>query len=198
MSKLILTLIIVLMAIFIGLAIFSRFFAPINLLMRRHVEINRNLRLRPLMIMTHRYNDVLSLSVQLIALALLLGLIWHDWGRAMVLMAAMFIQTTIVSFFKRLSSIDRPPQLISHVIMTTGSYPSGHSAASMTFALLVPTVLMPYIPLSVLIVLATYLFCIALLTAYGRLYLDVHWLTDIVGGWALAGATFMLSRQFLV
>ena len=176
---------------------FSPLLTPLNLWVRQYVDNNRNMRLRPLMVMTHRYNDVLSLSIQLIFIALLLGLIWHDWRGAMVLLATFFIQTTIVSLSKRLSSIDRPPQLLTHVVMTSSSYPSGHSAASMTFALLVPTVLMPHIDLTVLILLTTYLVCVALLTAYGRLYLDVHWLTDIIGGWSLSGATYMLSRLFI-
>jgi len=197
MSKLNLVLILIQMAIFVLLGFISPLLAPLNLLVRSFVDSSRNMKLRPLMILTHRYNDVLSLSVQLIILALVLGLIWDDWRRAMVLLSAMFIQTTIVSVSKRMTSIDRPPQLISHVVMTSGSYPSGHSAASLTFALLVPTVLMPYLPLALLIILATYLVCVALLTAYGRLYLDVHWLTDIIGGWSLAGATYLLSRLFI-
>lgn len=197
MSTFTLIMIVAQMGIFVLLGFISPLLAPLNLLTRGYVNGTRNMRLRPLMILTHRYNDVLSLSLQLILLALLLGLLWDDWRRAMVLLSAMFIQTTIVSASKRMTSIDRPPQLISHIFMTSGSYPSGHSAASMTFALLVPTVLMPYIPLPLLIALATYLFLVALLTAYGRLYLDVHWLTDIVGGWSLAGATYMLSRLFI-
>ena len=164
---------------------------------RQVVDSRRDMRLRPLMIITHRYNDVLALSIQLIILSVLIGVILRDMRRATVLLAAMFVQTTIVSLFKRLTSIDRPPQIITHVIMTTGSYPSGHSAASMTFALLVPYVLWPYISLPLLILVLTYLICVALLTAYGRLYLDVHWLTDILGGWILSVTIFLLSRTFL-
>jgi membrane-associated phospholipid phosphatase len=189
--------IIILGVIFIALPLLSRVLAPLNLYVRRQVDSKRNMRLRPLMIITHRYNDVLSFSLQLFILALVLGVVWRDWRRAMVVMAAMFVQTTVVSFCKRLTSIDRPPQMISHVIMTSGSYPSGHSAASLSFALLAPTVLMPYLSLPLLILLATYLICVALLTAYGRLYLDVHWLTDILGGWDLSLIIYLLSRTFL-
>lgn len=189
--------IIILSVLFVALPLLSRPLAPINLAVRRFVDSRRDMRLRPLMIITHRYNDVLALSVQLIILSVLIGIIFRDWRRAMVLLAAMFVQTTIISVFKRLTSIDRPPQIITHVIMTTGSYPSGHSAASMTFALLVPYVLLPYISLPLLILVLTYLICVALLTAYGRLYLDVHWLTDILGGWILSVAIFLLSRTFL-
>ncbi len=187
-----------LFVVFIGLVVLRPLLMPLNQLVRNQVERHRNLRIRPLMILTHQYNDVLSFSIQLIVLALVLGLVLRDWRRATVLMAAMFLQTTVVSLAKRLTSIDRPPQLFAHVIMKSGSYPSGHSSASMTFALLVPSVLLPYLSLPLLILLATVLFCIALLTAYGRLYLDVHWLTDILGGWALAGMTFLFSWQFLL
>jgi undecaprenyl-diphosphatase len=156
------------------------------------------MKLRPLMIVTHRYNDVVSLSVQVFAVALMIGFYWHSWFRAMVLMTAMFVQTTVVTATKQLAAVNRPPQDHSHVIMKTGSYPSGHTAASMTFALLAPLVMRPFLPMPFLAVLAVYLLGVAVITAYGRLYLDVHWLTDIVGAWLISAITFVFSRTFLI
>ncbi|MEA4888695.1 MAG: phosphatase PAP2 family protein [Clostridiaceae bacterium] len=182
---------------FLVLAIVNPLLDPLNFRVRKWINGNRRPGLRPLMILTHKYNDVLSLSVQLLVLALLIGFVLHNWSHAMVLTSVMFVQTTVVSVSKRLTSIDRPPQIASHVFMTSGSYPSGHSAASLSFALLVPTVLKPYLPLPVLIMIAVYLMAVALMTAYGRLYLDVHWLSDIFGGWFLATATYLLSRMLL-
>jgi undecaprenyl-diphosphatase len=183
---------------FLILAFLNPIMDPINTRVRRWVNHTRNPALRPLMILTHKYNDVLSLSVQLIVLTTTVGLIFSSWARAMILMSAMFIQATVVSVCKRLSSVDRPPQIAAHVFMYTGSYPSGHSAASMSFALLVPTVIKPYVPMPVTMAIAFYLFLVALLTAYGRLYLDVHWLSDILGGWFLSMAVYLFSQSLLV
>lgn len=197
MSKLSIFFLVLQLVVFLGLGVVNPLLEPLNMRVRLLVDSTRNMKLRPLMILTHRYNDIVSLSVQLLLLAGLVGLLWQDWRRAMVLTSAMFVQTTVVSAFKRLTSVVRPPQELSHVFMTSGSYPSGHSSASLTFALLVPAVLAPHIPFPFVVVIAVYLYIVALLTAYGRLYLDVHWLSDIIGGWMLAGATYMLSLIFL-
>ena len=81
--------------------------------------------------------------------------------------------------------------------MTSGSYPSGHSAISLSYALLLPTVLRPYLPDPLVLLMCSVLGGIAVLTAYGRLYLDVHWLTDVLGGWFLAAATYLLGIMLL-
>lgn len=185
------------LAAFIVLAIINPFLDRINLQVRAWVNRTRWPVLRPLMIITHHVNDVLALSVQLILLGLLVGFVFHDWYRATVLTASIFFQTTVVGIAKRLTSVDRPPQVAAHVFMTSGSYPSGHSSISLSFALLVPAVLRPFLPEPVLLAIGVYLLAAALLTAYGRLYLDVHWLTDIFGGWFLAVATYLLSGMLL-
>lgn len=182
---------------FIILAIINPHFDRLNLLVRSWVNRTRRPVLRQLMVLTHHFSDVLALSAQLIVLGLLIGFVFHDWYRATVLTASIFFQTTVVGIAKRLTSVDRPPQVAAHVFMTSGSYPSGHSSISLSFALLVPVVLRPYLPEPVLLAIGAYLLVVALLTAYGRLYLDVHWLTDIFGGWFLAVATYLLSRMLL-
>lgn len=187
----------VLLALYLLLAVLNPFLLRPNIFIRQCILMSRPLRLRPLMVITHRYNDVLSLSLQLILLSLLMGFYWNDWRRAMILTSAMFIQTTAVTATKQLFAATRPPQDIAHVKMRSGSYPSGHSAASLTFALLVPTMLTPYLPQAAIIVIAIYLFFVAALTAYGRLFLDVHWISDIVGAWLISPATWLIARGFL-
>ena len=184
----------ILLAGFVLIALFNPLLDPFNLLVRRWINQSRKTALRPLMILTHRVNDVLSIGIQLLALGALIGFVFADWYRATVLAAAILFQTAIVGVVKQLTAVDRPPQVAAYVIMTSGSYPSGHSSVSLSFALLVPQILNPFLPQAVIWSLATYLMISAILTAYGRLYLDVHWLSDIVGGWLLAVATYLVVR----
>jgi undecaprenyl-diphosphatase len=187
----------VLITVYLLLAVLNPFLLRLNIFIRQYILLTRPIKLRPLMVITHRYNDVLSLSLQLIALALIMGFHWHDWRRSMILTSAMFIQTTAVTVTKQLAAATRPPQDIAHVKMRSGSYPSGHSAASLTFALLVPTVLAPYLSTAVIVPITIYLLSVAFITAYGRLFLDVHWISDIVGAWLISPATWLIARGFL-
>jgi membrane-associated phospholipid phosphatase len=188
----------ILIVAYITLAVVNSRLEPLNIRFRQLIERTRWMKLRPLMIVTHKYNDVVSLSLQVLIVSLFIGQYWHDWRRAMVLTSAMFIQTTAVTATKQLAAVNRPPQDHSHVIMKTGSYPSGHTAASMTFALLAPLVLAPFLPPVVIWLVAVYLIGVAVITAYGRLFLDVHWLTDIVGAWLISTITFLFGRIYLI
>jgi membrane-associated phospholipid phosphatase len=190
-------LIVLQLAVFLFLAVFHTLLDPLNQWFRNIMERRRDPRLRTIMVFSHRYNDLLSISVQLLMLAVLVGLFWKDGRRATILTMAILVQLLIIGVIKKLTSIGRPPQSFSPFFLNSGSYPSGHSSASMTFALLVPIILTPYVPIVLLIAVSVYLAGVALITAYGRLFLDVHWLTDIIGGWMLSGATFLLCRGLI-
>lgn len=183
---------------FLVLGLASPVFTRINKQVRAMVGLKRNMAAMPLFLFTHKYSDLVSMTLQVIVLATILGLIWQDWTRALVLTAAMFSQTVATSITKRLTDRARPPKKKGGVDMASASYPSGHSASSMTFALVVPLILTPYLQPVFLFLISGYLFAVALLTAYGRLYLDVHWLTDVLGGWLLAGSVMHLCRLFLL
>jgi undecaprenyl-diphosphatase len=113
---------------------------------------------------------------------------WAEFG---VLLAGM----TLISagFHEIKDAVDRPrPQ--GGLVETSGSsFPSGHAAHSVLYVWIAVTIVMrlrPGITRKAAIVLAG----LALTTLVGlsRVYLDVHYLSDVSGGWALGAACFSL------
>lgn len=183
--------------VFILLDMFYMRLERFNLWVRHIVNKTRLVRIKRFMVFTHRFNDFIPASTQIIIVAVLLGFVWKDWKRGMFMTATMAIQTTVVTVTKKIAVRTRPPHIAAHKIMTSGSYPSGHAASTMTMALLVPAFLSPYLPAAAIAAVAVYLTVNALFTAYGRLYLDVHWATDIAGGWVLSVITFFMTHYLI-
>jgi membrane-associated phospholipid phosphatase len=82
----------------------------------------------------------------------------------------------------------RPPETVRLVEVTGFSFPSGHAATS---ALIAGTLcwLLTFLirPRSVRVPITAALAVWALLVALSRVYLGVHWVSDILGSWLLAG-----------
>lgn len=184
----------ILSIIFVLLDIFYLRLERFNLLVRHLVNRTRQVRIKKIMIFTHKYNDIVPASTQIIIVAMLLGFLWKDWKRGLFITAVLVLQTTVVTITKKIAVRARPPHVAAHKLMTSGSYPSGHAASTMAMAFLVPRFLSPYLPFWAIVLLLVYLLVNALFTAYGRLYLDMHWATDIVGGWVLAVITFLVTN----
>lgn len=191
-TKLILQLlcIAVLLIIYFFLAYRYERFAPVNSRVRTYVMTNRRTWLDPIMRWTHTVNGAVSMTALTAAVAFIFGAYWGSWKQAFVITAAMLFETTFTHATKALHKSERPPQLIADFLMKTHSYPSGHSAASMTFALVVPYFMGMHLTTAQVTPVAILLLINALATAYGRLYLDMHWAIDILGGWCMAGITF--------
>ncbi len=189
--------IIILSVVFVLLDIFYMRLERFNLLVRHMVNKTRQVKIKRFMVFTHQYNDFIPASTQIILVAMLLGFLWKDWKSGLFITAVLVIQTTVVTITKRIAVRTRPPHIAAHKLMTSGSYPSGHAASTMAMAFLVPTFLMPFLSLWAIITIFVYLFVNALFTAYGRLYLDMHWATDIIGGWVLSMIAFLLTNYLI-
>jgi membrane-associated phospholipid phosphatase len=110
----------------------------------------------------------------------------HDIYDALVYAGGMLGGLILVVLFKYFTAIERPEYI--HRIEESFSFPSGHTALTTIFVFLTVYVYIRlaahshrYIGLCIAVVLS-------LIIAYSRLMLGEHWLTDIVGGYLLAGA----------
>ena len=119
-------------------------------------------------------------------------LIQRKWHLAIYVAAAVTSGTIASSLLK--AGFDRPrPDLVTHgQHVYTASFPSGHSMLSaivfLTLGALLAGAQSDRVTQAYVLGLATLL---ALAVGVSRVYLGVHWPTDVLGGWA-AGAGWAL------
>ena len=140
----------------------------------------------------------------LVALLVLTGLfITRQRGAGLTLMATLFSGTIIPYGLKFL--FDRPrPDLVAHLDRTfTASFPSAHATVSMIYWISIATIIARFIDHAILRRFIYYsAFSLVILIGLSRIYLGVHWPSDVVAGWllGLAWAAFcwLLANRFAI
>jgi undecaprenyl-diphosphatase len=143
--------------------------------------------------LTHamRAATLLGSSIVLIPLLTLTGLALarrtRSWWPGIQLAAASLGALALVNAAKALVDRPRPPDsLAGHPFGS--SFPSGHSAQGVAAWGMLAIVLTGGCRLRTRVYAATAAAAVALSVGASRIYLGVHWLTDVLGGYALAGA----------
>ena len=118
--------------------------------------------------------------------------------QALIFLAAVFLGQTLAEITKHLVGRNRP-DLVPHLDQVySSSFPSGHSAMSPIVYLTLAGILAAGEPnraaKTLLVAVAA-----ALVLAVGasRVYLGVHWPTDVLAGWAMGTAVALLATLVL-
>jgi len=119
--------------------------------------------------------------------------------KAAFLVVACAVGTGINRVLKLVFSRERP-DIVGHETLTSGaSFPSGHSANSAIIYLLLGMMLArvedSYVTKAFIFFVCVF---ITLLVGASRVYLGVHWPTDVIAGWALGAMWALLCWLVLI
>ncbi len=139
-----------------------------------------------------------GITVVTLVLLLLLLLVWHECrSLALVLLGASVARPLLEWTLKEL--VDRPRPQIDQLVAGSGaSFPSGHVMAAVAiWGLLPPVVAVVSGRRSAWWWSVGISGTIIALVAFSRVYLGVHWLSDVVAG-LLLGALYLLGVELLL
>ncbi len=114
------------------------------------------------------------------------------WAEFWVLLAGMGL--TYIGFHEIKAAVNRPRPPVPLVGSSGSSFPSGHAAYSVLYVWLAVTVVMrlrPAMSRGAAVIIAG--FGLTAVIGLSRVYLGVHYLSDVSAGWALGVAAFTLS-----
>jgi undecaprenyl-diphosphatase len=107
---------------------------------------------------------------------------------AVLVLVSILLGSTLVDVIKALVGRSRPDLIDRLMVETSNSFPSGHAASSAIVYLTLATLLFPVVRERRM---RAYLIAIALLLVgaigVSRVYLGVHWPSDVIAGWSFGG-----------
>jgi undecaprenyl-diphosphatase len=136
----------------------------------------------------------------LIAVAATALLLIHGRRRQAAVFAGTVILAQVASSLLK-TFVDRPrPQLVAHLdLVYSSSFPSGHAMMTPVVYLTLAAVLSAgERPVGAKIMLLGGAALLVAMVGISRVYLGVHWPTDVLGGWALGSAIALAASIVLL
>jgi len=133
---------------------------------------------------------VLTLLTLLVASFLALRRLWHAVWLLLAAVGSGVLMSTVLKVV-----FERPrPDLVPHgSYVSTASFPSGHSMMAAVVYLTLGALLARVEPdRRVKVLVLTAAVVLALLVGVSRVYLGVHWPTDVLAGWTVGGGWAVL------
>jgi undecaprenyl-diphosphatase len=124
----------------------------------------------------------------LVVVAVLLVVRRRDWRPALLLVSAVAGAIALYEFVKPLVGRARPPSGLWIGRYSGSAFPSGHATQAVAFYGMLAVVLYARVSPRVRLVLWLGAVLITLVVGASRIYLGAHWLTDVLGGYALGSA----------
>jgi undecaprenyl-diphosphatase len=140
-------------------------------------------------VVTFLGSGIFTWGLTLVCAALLFAR--RRWTELGVLLAGMTL--TSIGFLEVKDIVDRPRPDGGLVDASGSSFPSGHAAHSVLYVWLAVTIVLrlrPGMARGTAVVVAG--IALTVLVGLSRVYLNVHYLSDVSGGWALGAACFSL------
>ncbi len=142
-----------------------------------------------------------STVVLTLAVVIVSAYLWI--GNAPAKAAFLIVAVTLGSMLNRLLKFGfaRPrPDIVDHgTFVSTESFPSGHTANS-TIIYLMLGMMLARVEASYRVKLFIFSVCVAisLMVGMSRIYLGVHWPTDVIAGWAVGAAWVLICWYVLI
>jgi len=121
------------------------------------------------------------------------------WHTALFVLVAVMGGVTVSSLLKL--GFARPrPDLVPHgAVVFTNSFPSGHAMMSAVVYLTLGNLFArAHKATAIKVYFVAAALCVTLLVGVSRVYLGVHWPSDVLAGWALGGCWALLSWLVMV
>ncbi|ORI20584.1 phosphatase PAP2 family protein [Rhodococcus sp. 1168] len=116
------------------------------------------------------------------------ALIWRTkrYGPAVVLLATVAAASVLCTALKLIIGRDRPPLSMQLMLETDHSFPSGHVTGSAALLMMIALIAGARRPTAVRALLLGIALALIVVVACTRMYLGVHWLTDVCAGALIA------------